>query len=152
MDHTANIWKGVTSRIAELLPECDVKRSYNPEESLEALQGKERPLVTVAMGGRDSRICARDTAEDVYHFAAVIQKVLTTSDVQELDDLLPLLTRIQNGFYLESLTCRDDAGNETQIKLLSAEQDGFLDSSYFTTSEMFVAVCTLEAVHYRKTN
>lgn len=158
MDFTKEIWLAVVAELAAALPECEVRRTYNAVENLEALEGREKPLVTVSLDGKDSEPLNRNTVGETYHFAAVIQKYIESQETalreSEMDALLPLVAKIQDAFYLKGLNFTASNGEIFNLKFLSGDPDAgeFYDIGYYVSDELFVAAFSLSVMFFRSVN
>lgn len=157
MDLTCDVWQIVTNILAETLPECDVVRTYDTLQHLEELKGRNRPLVSVGLDGRDSEIVHRSQVQETFHFAAVIQKYLEAQGEEakrsEMDAVLPLVTRIQDRFCQQTWEGSGPfhTGQTLKLKLISGESASgeFYDIGYYVTSELFIGVCSINVKMFR---
>ncbi|MDO4585247.1 MAG: hypothetical protein Q4D62_14225 [Planctomycetia bacterium] len=155
MPFTKRIWQAAVDILAEECPDCEVIRCYDMLQNLEDLKGRERPLISVTLDGRDTEKVSRTQVQETYHFAAVIQKYIESQEEDgkraEMDALLPLITKIQDRFHHKTEVISHDEESPIQLKLISGESSTgeFYDVGYFTTAELFVCVCSMEIVFFR---
>ncbi|MDO4574172.1 MAG: hypothetical protein Q4D98_03040 [Planctomycetia bacterium] len=158
MSLTKRVWQATVDILAEECSDCDVVRCYDALQNLEDLKGRERPLISVALDGRDTEKVTRTQVQETYHFAAVIQKYIESQEEvgkqAEMDALLPLITKIQDRFCQKTEVISHDEEAPIQLKLISGESSTgeFYDVGYFTTAELFLCVCSIHVIVFRNLN
>ena len=108
MNNDKEIWSAVTSRIAGILPGCEVVRTYDPEKSLGALEELGKTLVLVCIAGKVSEMVSKTTSRDDYEYRIFAVDYISASTASaeeaEMDAMLEIPTKIYDAFALQNMT------------------------------------------------
>lgn len=145
----ATIWQAVTDRIAATLTGCEVRRTYDPEESLKGIEELGKTLAMVCLGGKVSAMQTQRSVRDDYEFTVFLVDYISGSDSEaemaEMDAMLTLPPKIYDAFAYQTVTV--EAGQETiDMKLLAGSD---FSVEYLTTHETFVASITMQVTVLR---
>lgn len=147
----ATIWQAVTDRIASTLTGCEVKRTYDPEESLKGLEDLEKTLALVCLAGKTSVMQTQKTTREDYDFRVFlvdyIDGIGADAEQAEMDQLLTLPPQIYDAFAYKTTTATQ--GQETIDLKLCAGSDFAVE--FMITHETFVACITLQVTVIRTT-
>ncbi len=145
----ATIWQAVTDRIASTLTGCEVRRTYDPEESLKGLEDLGKTLALVCLGGKVSTMQTQRTTRDDYQFTVFLVDYISGADsaaeLAQMDALLTLPPQIYDAFAYKTTTATE--GQETISLKLCAGSDFVVE--YLTTHETFVASITMQVTVLR---
>lgn len=152
------VWKAVTERVAETLPDCLVYRDYDPTQRLDAIQSaglleetSNKPLVCVLLDGGLPKKVSAGTVRDDYDFTVVLYRHIQSQGWEakrdETDDCFRYIHAMTDAFAEKSVE-----RNGLTLKLCRGETDGgnFYDLSYYTEMEMFCITFGLEVTHFRQ--
>lgn len=145
----ATIWQAVTDRIASTLTGCEVRRTYDPEESLKGLEDLGKTLALVCLGGKVSTMQTQRTTREDYQFTVFLVDYISGADSAaeraQMDALLTLPPQIYDAFAYKTTTAEE--GQETiDMKLLAGSD---FNVEFLTTHETFVASITMQVTVLR---
>lgn len=149
MINDATIWQAVTDRITATLTGCEVRRTYDPEESLKGIEELGKTLVLVCLGGKVSTMQTQFTTRDDYQFTVFLVDYISgadaTAEQAEMDSLLTLPPQIYDAFAYKTETVTED-GETIDLKLCAGSD---FDVEFLTTHETFVACITMNVTTIR---
>lgn len=134
MNIHVRIWKMFTNKVAALLPEYTVVRTYDAVAKFELVQDSHSPQCFVTLEAKSRERLSNQKIFDVYEFLVWLIAPLDESDeMAAMDARLSDLDTLADAFSLKRLVLEDEAGS---VVLIADEETETVGNNPFELNEL----------------